>query len=221
MVILNKPNMFLPQKSKIFDELLKQASIVKEVAEVFHNMTRDWGQLENGASTLQTLEREADKLVHRITDDIEKTFILPLDKEDIADLTESIDDVVDNLEEAVNRLNIYEISKGNDALEDFSELIKQAAVQIHKGMLMVKERKIASEDFASCGKMLRNLESQGDKLHRKVLEHLMAGRPSSLVNGNDCLSILKWKEIFQTLEDTLDKCDNIGKLFARLRIKYI
>jgi uncharacterized protein Yka (UPF0111/DUF47 family) len=49
----------------------------------------------------------------------------------------------------------------------------------------------------------------------------MAGRSSFLVNGNDCLSILKWKEIFQTLEDTLDRCDNIAKLFARLRIKYI
>ena len=213
--------MFLPHKSKIFDELCKQSAIVEEAAQVFDNIARDWKELKNASSALQILERRGDELVHRITDDIEKTFVLPLDKEDIADLTESLDDVVDNLEEAVNRLNIYKISKGNEALGDFSELIKQAAVQIHKGILMVKERKIASEDFASCGKMLRNLESQGDKLHRKVLEHLMAGRPSSLVNGNDCLSILKWKEIFQTLEDTLDKCDNIGKLFARLRIKYI
>ena len=213
--------MFFPHKLKIFDELLKQSSIVKEAAQVFHNITRDWEQLKNGYSALQALERQADELVHTITDDIEKTFILPLDKEDIAELTESLDDVVDNLEEAVSRLNIYKISKGNDALGDFSELIKEAAVQIHKGMLMIKERKIASEDFASCGKMLRDLESQGDKLHRKVLENLMANRSSSFVNGDDYLSILKWKEIFQTLEDTLDKCDSIGKRFARLRIKYI
>ena len=212
--------MFFSHKLKIFDELLRQASIVKEAAEVFHNITRDWGQLENGALALQTLERQADQLVHRITDDIEKTFILPLDKEDIADLTESLDDVVDNLEEAVNRLNIYKISKSNDALGNFSELIRQSAVHIHEGILMIKERRIASEDFASCGKALRDLESLGDKVHRKVLENLMANR-SSLVNRDDYLSILKWKEIFQTLEDTLDKCDNIGKLFARLRIKYI
>jgi predicted phosphate transport protein (TIGR00153 family) len=213
--------MFLLHKLKIFDELCKQSSIVKEAADVFHNIARDWKQLEKGSSALQTLEREGDELVHRITDDIEKTFILPLDKEDIADLTESLDDVVDNLEEAVNRLKIYKISKGNDALGDFSELIKQSVVQIHEGILMIKEHRIASEDFASRGKMLRDLESQGDKLHRRVLEHLMAGHPSSLVNGNDYLSILKWKEIFQTLENTLDKCDNIAKLFARLRIKYI
>lgn len=213
--------MFFPRKSKIFDELSKQSSILKEAARVFHNIMHDWGQLKNGSFALQTLERQADELVHSITDDIEKTFILPLDKEDIAELTESLDDVVDNLEEAVSRLNIYEISKGNNALKDFSELIKQSAVQIHKGILMIKERKIALEGFASCGKMLRDLESQGDKLHRKVLENLMNKRSSSFVNGDDYLSILKWKEIFQTLENTLDKCDNIGKLFARLRIKYI
>jgi predicted phosphate transport protein (TIGR00153 family) len=213
--------MFFPRKSKIFDELLKQSSIVKEAAQVFQKITLDWKQLKGGSSALQMLERRADELVHTITDDIEKTFILPLDKEDIAELTESLDDVVDNLEEAVSRLNIYKIAKANDALEEFSELIKQAAVEIHKGILMIKERKMASEDFASCGKMLRDLESQGDNLHRNTLEKLMGNHSSSFINGNDYLSILKWKELFQILEDTLDKCDNIGKLFARLRIKYI
>ncbi len=218
---LGESNMFFPRKSKIFDELLKQALIVKEVAHVFRDITRDWEQLEHGSSALQSLERQADELVHSITDDIEKTFILPLDKEDIAVLTESLDDVVDNLEEAVNRLSIYRISESNNALRDFSELIEHSAVYIHKGISMIKEGKIASEDFTSCGKMLRDLESQGDILHRKVLEGLMGNCSSSFANGNDYLSILKWKEIFQTLEDTLDKCDHIGKLFARLRIKYI
>lgn len=212
--------MFFPRKTGIFDKLDRQSAIVKEAAQVFCDITRDWEQLRKGASTLQQLEREADELVHSITNEIEKVFILPLDKEDIEELTESLDDVVDNLEEAVNRLTIYNISKGNDALREFSELITQSAEQIHDGILMIKGRKMASQGFASCGKILRDLESEGDKLHRKVLEDLM-GDGSSSFNGNDYLSILKWKEIFQTLEDTLDKCDNIAKLFARLRVKYI
>jgi predicted phosphate transport protein (TIGR00153 family) len=213
--------MFFPRKSKIFDELLKQSAIVKEAAQAFRKITGHWEQLENDSSALQRLERQADELVHSITDDIEKTFILPLDKEDIADLTESLDDVVDNLEEAVNRLNIYKISEGNDALREFSDLIEQSAVHIHKGISLIKDGKIASEDLASCGKTLRDLETQGDKVHRRVLEDLMGNGSSRFFNVNDYLSILKWKEIFQILEDTLDKCDHIGKLFSRLRIKYI
>jgi uncharacterized protein Yka (UPF0111/DUF47 family) len=89
--------MFLPHKSKIFDELFKQSAIVEEAAQVFDNIAGDWKELKNASSALQTLERRGDELVHRITDDIEKTFILPLDKENIGDLTESLDDVVDNL----------------------------------------------------------------------------------------------------------------------------
>lgn len=213
--------MFFKQKLKIFDDLLKQSSIVREAAGVFHDIANDWERLRHGHCALQELEQQADELVHTITDDVEKRFILPLDKEDIVELTESLDDVVDNLEEAVSRLNIYKISKGNDALLDFAGLIKQAAGQIHEGILMMKERKIASEDFASCGKMLRDIESQGDRLHRKVLENLMANCSSSIFNRNDYLSLIKWKEIFQTLEDTLDRCDDIGKLFAKLRVKYV
>jgi len=70
--------MFLPHKSKIFDELCKQSAIVEEAAQVFDNIARAWKELKNASSALQTLERRGDELVHRITDDIEKTFVLPL-----------------------------------------------------------------------------------------------------------------------------------------------
>lgn len=212
--------MFFLRRTEIFDKLDRQSTIVKEAAQVFYDITHEWGQLKKGSSALLKLERAADELVHGITDEIEKIFVLPLDKEDIEELTESLDDVIDNIEEAVNRLNIYKISEGNDALRDFSELIRQSTMHIHEGILMIKGRKMASEEFASCVKILRALEREGDSVHRNVLESLM-GDGASFLNGGDYLSILKWKEIFQTLEDTLDKCDNIAKLFARLRIKYI
>ncbi|MCK4391015.1 MAG: DUF47 family protein [Desulfobacterales bacterium] len=212
--------MFFPRKSKIFDKLARLSSIVKHAGDVLDNLTRDWKQLKNASSELRDLERQADELVKSITNEIETVFILPLDKEDIGDLTECLDDVVDNVEEAVNRLHIYKISESNETLRAFAQLIRESAGEIHKGILMIKEQKIASEDFALCGSVLRDLESQGDKVHRNVLEKMM-DKDSSFLNGNDYLSILKWKEIFETLENTLDKCDNIAKLFSRLRIKYI
>ncbi len=212
--------MFFPRKSKIFNKLAKLSSIVKHAGDVLHNLTHDWKQLKNAASELRDLERQADELVKSITNEIETVFILPLDKEDIGDLTECLDDVVDNVEEAVNRLHIYKISESNETLRAFAQLIRESAGEIHKGILMIKEQKIASEDFALCGSGLRDLESQGDKVHRNALEKMM-DKDSSFLNGNDYLSILKWKEIFETLENTLDKCDNIAKLFSRLRIKYI
>lgn len=211
--------MFIPKKSKIFDKLVKQSELVKETAKIFRNITHDWDQLMDGCAELKALENRADGQVHSISGDIDKFFILPLDKEDISELTESLDDVIDNLEQVANRIKIYKISRSNGALERFSNLILQAAEQIHQGILLIRERKIGSVDYAICYKKLHDLENEGDQLHRKVLEELFDEGPSDF-NVKDPLSVIKWKEIFQTLEDTLDRCEDIAVIFSRLRIKY-
>lgn len=211
--------MFIPRKSKIFDKLVKQSILVRESAKIFKKITHDWKLLIDGCRTLKELEKQADKHVHSINDDIDTYFILPFDKEDISELTESLDDVVDNLEQVANRIKIYRISKSTDAVKIFANIILEATEQIHQGILLIHERKMASAEYVSCLKNLHALENQGDQLHRKVLEKLM-GEASSDFNGKDLLSIIKWKEIFQTLEDTLDRCEDIAVILSRLRIKY-
>jgi hypothetical protein len=102
---------------------------------------------------------------------------------------------------------------------DFSLLISRSARKVHEGILMVRERKLTSENFASCIKSLHEFENQGDKLHRKVLED-MIGKCSPDYGGENILSIIKWKEVFQTLEHTLDICEDFAAFFGILRIKY-
>ncbi len=211
--------MFLPKKSKVFERLVEQSLILKEAVQIFQNIVNDWKQLNDGCSRLGTLESKADKFVHNITEDIEKTFILPLDKEDIKELTESLDDIIDNLEQVANRLHIYKIPKSNQPLKDFSLLISEAVQKIHQGILMIKEGQITSKNFALGIEKLHEIENQGDGLHRKVLENMM-GDGLLDFDGKNPLSIIKWKEVFQTLEDTLDKCEDFAAIFERLRIKY-
>ena len=211
--------MFLPKKSKIIERLVEQAAIIEEIAQVFQGIANDWGQLKNGCATLETLESKADEFVHAITDEIDKIFILPFDKEDIKELTDLLDDVADNIEQAANRLNIYKISESNQTMKDFSRIILQSVQQIQQGILMIKEHKMSSKDFVSCYQKLHDLENEGDKLHRKALENLL-GEGSSGCNTPNPISILKLKEIFQTLEDALDKCEDIAIVLERLKIKY-
>lgn len=211
--------MFIPKKSKIFEKLEEQSLIVERASKIFQRIVHNWGQLKDGCAELETLEGEADEFVHTITDEIEMRFILPLDKEDIKELTESLDNIVDNIEQAANRLNIYKIPQTNEALKEFSNLLLQSIQQIHQGILMIKEHKFSSKEFIHYYKNLHAIENRGDKLHRKVLENLMGGSDPDF-GGKDPILILKWKEIFQTLEDTLDQCEDIAVLFDRLRIKY-
>ena len=211
-------NFLIPRKTEIFDSLVEQALIIKKSAQLLQETTRDLRNLNNDAKKLEELERKADELVHTITDDIEKTFILPLDKEDIKELAELLDDIEDQLEETTNRLSIYNIKKSNDALKNFSELVLEATGQIYKGVCLIKSNKLNSKEFFSCYRNLHQIESEGDKLHRETLKSLMAN--SSAAYGKGPISILKWMEIFQDLEDTLDACEDVAIIFDRLRIKY-
>lgn len=211
--------LFLPKKSKIFDNIIQLSLIAKEAAQILKSIADNWSRLKEGYIMLEKLEGDADDLVHIITDEVEKVFILPLDKEDVKELTDSLDDIIDNMEQIVNRLYIYKILESNQAIKDFSELILQAVQEIHKGIMLVRDRKMGSEEFVSCCEKLHDIENQGDKLHRKILEEMM-GRYSPEFGGRDALSIIKWKEIFQTLEDTLDICEDFAITFGRLRIKY-
>lgn len=211
--------MFLTKGLKIFESLVEQISVVEKAALAFQKMTYDWKKLKKTTANLKALETKADKIVHTIVEELEKTFILPFDKEDLEELTERLDDVIDGIEEVGNRLHIYKIPKSNASLKDFSKIILKAVQQIQRGVSIIKQAKITSKDFVLCYKNLHHLENQGDKLHRKFLADLMNGDSVDL-KKNSFLAVLKWKEIFQTLENTLDKCEDIAILFERIRIKY-
>lgn len=211
--------MFIPKKSKIFDKLENQALLVKEGAEIFLNLTKDWDKNEKYCNKLGKKESLADDCVHSITDDIEKFFILPFDKEDIKDLTETIDDVIDLLEEAANRIHIYNLSSSSPSIVEFARLITKATDEIYIGTKLIKNYKMNSKSYIESYKNLHHIEGEGDKLHRKILEDLMSEKKLDK-KEKTTLGVMKWKEIFEILEKVLDKSEGIAIIFERLKIKY-
>ncbi len=200
------------------NKLMDLSDLVRQSAVTLRDITLDWKRVREGAARMEELEQEADEKVHQISDDIDRFFILPLDKEDLSRLTDSLDDVVDKIEQVSNRLKIYNIPETNSDLQAFSHLIVQATEQIRLGVRLIAERKMQSFEFGSCFEKIESLESAADHLHRTLLERLM--RPDGPAIQGDLLSVIKWKEIFQTLEDTLDRCEDIAVIFSRLKTKY-
>lgn len=211
--------MFFPKKSKLFETLNMQAAKIEEAVNLFQEMVRDFNNIENMAEKLKRVEDEADRLVHEIKMDVEKTFLLPIDKDDAQNLTEYFDNVIDNLEQTANRIHIYRIPKTDDILKGFAELIKKAVAQIRKGLDLIKNRKQNARDFIDCFQEIHTIENQGDYLHRSALEKLMNNQEENMACQNILLTI-KTKEIYQTMEDTLDECEKIANLFEAIRIKY-
>ncbi|TSC88021.1 MAG: hypothetical protein G01um10147_252 [Microgenomates group bacterium Gr01-1014_7] len=208
--------MFLPRRTEIFSALIDQSLILKEAAKVFKEAVSDWKKLDASCFRLKQLEHEADNIVHTLTNEIEKTFMLSLDKEDIKDLAESVDDVMDEIEQVANRLKIYKVPKGNIQIKEFANLIVKMIDQLNEGMRLLKRNKLSSREFATCCLAIHEIESAGDDLHRQVLSEMIGKRSLN----KDILSMIIWKEIFQSLEDTLDKCEDIAIIFDRLKLKY-
>jgi predicted phosphate transport protein (TIGR00153 family) len=211
--------MFLPKKSKIIEKFGQHANLVKEAAQILLTITHDWKTLNSNCQKIEELEHQADELVHLISNEIEKTFILPFDKDDLKNLVEQLDDIIDNIEEVVSLLNIYGFTKGNSFLSEFAYLLQQAAGLIYNNALLINQQQLHSEEFFASYKNLHDLESKGDKLYRKILKELFSENSGDF-KGSDTLEVIKWKEIFQTLENTMDRCEDIGITFERLKIKY-
>src|SRR4030067_1637288 len=135
-------NFLIPKKTKIFDGRKKQSRIIEETAQLFREATHDWRKLKGNSCKIEQLEAKGDELVHAITDEIETAFILPLDKEDLKELTELLDDIEDDIEEVANRLIIYRIAKPNQALKEFSDFIAEAVEKIGLAVKLIKEHKL-------------------------------------------------------------------------------
>ncbi|MFC1585315.1 DUF47 domain-containing protein [Fibrobacterota bacterium] len=211
--------MFLPKKSKVLEMISAHASIVHNAAQLFQITVSDSGELEAGCHAMKKLENQADRMVQKITDEIERVFILPFDKEDVREITELIDDVIDNMEQTVNRIKIYKINTANECMGSLSKLLLEAVKQIRSNINLIEDSKIKSDEFAAGNRKIHELESRGDEVHRKILEDLFNNEIPGL-NGNDPISIIKWKEIFQLIEDTFDICEDVAVVLERLRVKY-
>ncbi len=158
-------------------------------------------------------EKKADVFVRAITDITAKSFILPLDKEDITHLVETLDTIIDNLERVENRLNIYHLPT-NEAVADFSKVLADCSHNIHIAFRELSLNRLTSREFLTCCENLNALEKKGDIIHRKHLETLMNDDKAKPI------MVIKWREIYQNMEDTLNQCELLAITFEQIRIKY-
>ncbi len=210
--------MFLPKKTIIFELLEKQTAILRTAATDFEKLIENFDDIDNQVSKFSRHESEADEYVHKVLNHIEQVFILPLDKDDIQTLARQLDDIMDNIEQVVNRLYIYKIKKSNKELHKFAKYLNTCIKEVNKGVLYIKNRKYTDKKFVECCKKMHDIENEADVLHRDVLKKLIGERSAKYAKNT--ISIMKWKEIFNTLEDTIDKVEDVAILFERIKIKY-
>lgn len=205
-------------KDGIFYQLFeKQSEKLNEAGLLLKQILDDPQKLETVSVRFKELEKEADDLGHEVMDNLRRNFITPLEGEDIDLLRQNMDNIIDHLEKAVNRMVIYKIPQPFvQAINDYSEVIQAAIKEIYFGIKEIKNvRKYHNQLHERC-KKLNDLENAGDEINRTALNTLM-NVPQ--VSCEKVIEIIKLKEIFETLENAIDCCEDVGNMFETIMIK--
>jgi len=207
---LGLKELLIPQE-KIFFELLEQESKnVLAGAFALDDLVQNFDQLADKRNKIKDIEHQGDNIVHSIYDRLIKTFITPIDREDISKLASLYDDVLDYIYAAVNRLYLYEISSPTEPMRKFTELVVKSVREIDFAFASIQ--KIKAPEVESRIIEVDRLENEADV----VLNEAVA----ALFKTNDAITIIKLKEIYELMETITDKCEDVVQVIRDIILEY-
>jgi len=196
---------------KFFDMFDQQAVIITDAAHTFRELAQKGKFDDEAIARLRELEHQGDAITHDIIDTLNRTFITPFDREDIHSFAHELDNVVDMLYTTSKRMRLYKLNEVNDDLVSFSELIVQSVTALCRGIKGLRNHKKPREINEACIEV-NQIENQGDLLRDAVIFKLFE-------KTKDPVKIMKWKEIFESVETVLDICEDIANLMDSILVK--
>jgi len=191
---------FIPREVKFFDYLNLQAENIVKAADCFKHAVKKGVFDEETVKTIKDFEHEGDTLAHEIVDMLNRTFITPIDREDIYALANTLDDIVDMINSMSNRIRLYKLNANEDHLVQFADTIHQSAQALSNAVRHMHDTK-------------RRLENIGDQLREKAISNLFDSE-------KDPIMVIKWKEIYEVAEGTLDTCEHVAKVIEAILVKH-
>jgi predicted phosphate transport protein (TIGR00153 family) len=199
---------FFPRDEKFFDLFVAAALNIREAATTLKGMVESDSDYEAWWKQVEEYEHTGDRITHDLIKKLNQTFITPLDREDIHQLASGLDDVVDLIEAAATRMALYKIKRCTTDAKRLAELIHQMAEEI---VLAVQKLKDLKDILPHCIEINR-LENVADRVARDAIAALFTG-------GRDPVEIIKWKEIYETLETATDRCEDVADVLERIVLK--
>jgi predicted phosphate transport protein (TIGR00153 family) len=200
-----------PKKIDFFEMFDRALENVSRGANVLVDTLKNFESFEKKVKAIYEFEQEGDMLTHDIMKDLNKTFLTPIDREDIHALASRIDDIIDLIWAAADRMLVYKIEKPTPELISIAEDL-QMTVDILKKAL----RELRAKQYARVQEHcidVNRLENRIDRKYRDALGKL-------LNNQNDPIYIIKWKDIYQLIEDASDRAEDVANILEGLVVKY-
>jgi predicted phosphate transport protein (TIGR00153 family) len=202
-----------PREDKFFELFSESARLVHKGALLLRDTMKDYSDMEAKMQLISDIESKADDINDAIIDKLNQTFITPLDREDIYALATRLDDVIDFLQGTVERIALYRVGRPSRGAAEMARILADCTEEMIKAIDGLKNIKDNRDNILDYTRKIQVLENEGDRIYREEIAHLFNTCP-------DPVEIIKWKEVLEHLEDSLDHCEKIADLLRGVVMKY-
>jgi uncharacterized protein len=201
-------NVIAPKDRQFFDLFEEAGGNIVRAAGLLEEMLLEYPERSDLAREILICEQDGDRITHDIIQRLNQTFVTPIDREDIHELSSALDDVVDYTEEVADYLGLYKIEAPMTQAQDLARVLHAAARQIAEAMPRLRGFK----DISHYTVEINRLENDGDRITREAIASLFD-------NGIDPMVVIRWKDIFERLEDAIDSTEHVANILEGIVIK--
>ncbi|MFO1009773.1 MAG: DUF47 domain-containing protein [Planctomycetota bacterium] len=201
----------IPKEEAFFDLFEKATDNAHACCLALQEFLERYDDLEGRMRRIKELEHIGDELTHETIDRLNKTFITPLDREDIHDLVCRVDDILDRIDTAVDRICLFKLDRPMEESKQLARVLVRSTALIKEMMPYLRDMKGANEVRQRVREVHR-LESEADTIERQALVRLFEDNP-------DPIRVIKWKNIIEVLESATDKCEDVANVIEGIVLK--
>lgn len=200
-----------PTEETFLPQFNRAAEIIVKAARELDALAADLSDMEVRVQRIKHLEHEGDEVAHQTFAALGRTWITPIDREDIHTLVSSLDNILDDVDAVAARLVIFRIQQPTREMKVATELIVQSVQAIQRAVALLGDMKNSKQIIDACIEIKR-LESEADSLHRMAIGKLFDSE-------KDPIHLLKWKEIYEFLEMATDRCEDVANVLEQIVLK--
>jgi len=209
------PLRLIPRDERFFDMFNRSAENTLDGARVLVELLDRCDDIDRKARHLKDIEHTGDEITHEVFGALNRTFVTPLDRDDISRLASALDDVLDWIEEAGRRVRLYRIGEATPLARQFARIILEQIEQLAKAVPLLENRR-NSDDLERATREIHRLENEGDEL----LAEALAGLYNDVKEVPELVKAIQWGDIYQLLEAATDKAEQAAIVLQSIRLKH-
>ncbi len=201
----------LPREDHFYDFLEQQAKAAYDGAKALAQFTANVHTAEQARAAVQTCEHDGDRIVHEMEEALAKTFVTPIDREDLQRLSSELDTVLDLTNGAIRACTMLGVAEATGPMKELVRILVDCTHRIH--VVMPKLRSHDYAEIVACARELRTIEKDADTVYREAISALFKD------SAVDAKQLIREKTVLEDLENAVDQCDSIADILANLAVK--